>query len=66
MNNETTSVRINSEMVKRIKKHVIDSRQTISGFIEIIVEKRLDIIERNKTKFLEQQLLKIKSKTFKI
>jgi len=51
------SVKIDSEIVRRVKRHVIDSRQTISEFIEDVLSKKLDTIEKRKLRWLSSNVI---------
>lgn len=49
-----TSVKIDEELVRRVKRHVIDSRQTISEFIEDAVSKKLNVVEKRKIRWIAE------------
>jgi len=51
------SVKIDSDTVKRVKRHVIDSGQTISEFIEDVLSKKLDTIEKRKLRWLSSNVI---------
>ena len=45
---ELQSVKVKSETVKRVKRYVIDTGETISEFIDSTLNKKLDAIEKRK------------------
>jgi hypothetical protein len=49
---ELQSVKVKSSTVKRVKRHVIDAGGTISEFIDDAVNKRLELIEKRKIRWI--------------
>ena len=45
---ELQSVKVKSETVKRVKRHVIDTGETISEFIDSVINKKLDALDKRK------------------
>jgi hypothetical protein len=47
---KTESIRIESEVLNRVREHVKDTRQTVGGFISYELEKIMNRIDKKKDK----------------
>lgn len=60
---KTESIRIDSKLVEKIRKHVRSTRQTISGFINVAVEKHLQ--EEKKEKRTMDEVAKLNEDNYR-